>query len=636
MAFLIDRYFQELPQEIKERPETNTVYRILLQGKGFDYNEFVAGISSIEKGHIPPQRTETNVSSNNIFDFRIRKYIITHFRKFDEKNGKPYMLNFINEKNEVNSLFLVGKNGSGKTSLYNGLEYIFTNAHISTIEQRAISSNESFLPYGKRKMDEIGIDIEINSQENGTYKVLSSPLHTELNFRPFFCSEFDLLEIHRNNNLKLIFTNNLGLGEIGTILSQIKESIENLKSKGNLNLSLIDAIPNADALQSDIFLLMSEKEKKKGEYRTRLERLNSISIATKDFQNIKIKDDVLDKMDEIKRNIEFIVNSALKFTSELSSFKFFVEKQPVIDKYKRVLRLMDDSKVDAYELYITLPPIEEFGMELYNYASYISQRFFDWKHGEIKSVSKQEALKYIEELMKSETESERLRILNEDRASTIISPYYIERLEDLYHALVKTYRKDEEYMLETCRETIIPLLNEFTYLGDISAGNEQIDVITIDNEIRAVISNDKIFGENVTTTPELFYNSFRYKLYCISVKVALAFMTMKLSGINAPLFFDDVFNASDFDNSINIDKFFNIILTSYENLSLGKRKDLQIILFTHDEVVLNSISQAMGEYGFNIGIKYISGILQEAESLNDNDLQSISNGQAYLLYDKIN
>lgn len=363
--------------------------------------------------------------------------------------------------------------------------------------------------------------------------------------------------------------------------------------------------------------------------------MNSISIATKDFQKAKAENDVLGKMDEIKRKIELIVDSALKNIPELSSFKFFVDKQPIIDNYKRVLHLMDNSIMDAYELYITLPPIEEFGMELYNYTSYISQRFFNWKQGKILSVSQQEALGYIEELMKSETESERLRILNKDRASTIISSHYIESLEDFYHAFLKIYQNDENYMLKTCRETIVPLLNEFTHLGDISEGNEQIDVTSIDNEIRAVISNDKIFGKNGTTTPELFYNSFRYKLYCISVKVALAFMTMKLYGINAPLFFDDVFNASDFDNSINIDKFFNLLLASYENLEIGEKKDLQIILFTHDEVVLNSISQAMRESEFNVGIKYISGILQETEALDDNDLQNVSKGQAYLLYDKI-
>ena len=374
---------------------------------------------------------------------------------------------------------------------------------------------------------------------------------------------------------------------------------------------------------------------KRYEYQTRLERLNSISIATKDFQKAKAENDVLGKMDEIKRKIELIVDSALKNIPELSSFKFFVDKQPIIDNYKRVLHLMDNSIMDAYELYITLPPIEEFGMELYNYTSYISQRFFNWKQGKILSVSQQEALGYIEELMKSETESERLRILNKDRASTIISSHYIESLEDFYHAFLKIYQNDENYMLKTCRETIVPLLNEFTHLGDISEGNEQIDVTSIDNEIRAVISNDKIFGKNGTTTPELFYNSFRYKLYCISVKVALAFMTMKLYGINAPLFFDDVFNASDFDNSINIDKFFNLLLASYENLEIGEKKDLQIILFTHDEVVLNSISQAMRESEFNVGIKYISGILQETEALDDNDLQNVSKGQAYLLYDKI-
>lgn len=636
MAFLIDRYFEGLPQEIKDRPETNTVYHILIKRKGFDYKEFVAGISNIEKGHLSFQKPEQNATVNNISDFRIRKYMIKHFRKFDEKSGKPFMLDFVDENEEVNSLFLVGKNGSGKTSLYNGLEYMYTNAHISTIRQRAINNRESFLPYGKRKMDEIGVSIEINSLEGEVYKVLSSPLQTELNFEPFFCSEYDLQEIQQNINLKEFFSVNLGLSEMSSILLQMRESIDNLKTKENLSVSVIDKIPNADALQSDIFLLMSEK-KRSDEYRTRLERFNSIAIATEEFQNIEAEKDVLGKMNEIKRRIENVVDSALKYTSELNSFKFFLEKQPVIEKYKQVLSLLNASSLmDAYELYITLPPIEDFGKELYNYSSYISQRFFDRKSRHAKQINMQDALNFIEELIKSETESERQRILNKDKSSTIIPSHYIDSLEKLYNALLQNYQKDEKAMLDVCEKTIATLLNRFTHLGDIPAeGNEQIKIIATESEIRSVITNEKIFGHNGTTSPELFYNSFRYKLYCISVKVALAFMSMELFGFNAPLIFDDVFTASDFDNSIHIDDFFEIVFNTYEDLGIGKQKDLQIILFTHDEVVLNCISQSMEMQNYPNGIKYICGILQETASLEDDDIKKAPNGLAYLLYDKI-
>ena len=133
----------------------------------------------------------------------------------------------------------------------------------------------------------------------------------------------------------------------------------------------------------------------------------------------------------------------------------------------------------------------------------------------------------------------------------------------------------------------------------------------------------------------MFYNSFRYKLYAISIKVAMAFMTMKIWNINAPLVFDDVFTASDFDNSVNIDRFFRRIYETYEKLKLGNKNELQIILFSHDEVVLNCVSSVIKDLGNSDDIGFIKGVILKEDMINEQD--GIYVGQeleSYSLFEK--
>lgn len=631
MAFLIDRYFQGLPDEIDKLSETRIVYNILAKGKGFNYTDFIIGLTELEKKHATPTKAETKTERHATLDYRIRNYTISHFRKFDEENGRPYMMSFLNDNEEIASLFLVGKNGYGKTSLFNGLEYIYTNNHISTMTQRSIDNKESFLPYGGKKMEDIKITIEINSKEEGKNIIFTSPIQADLDFRPFFCSELDLQEIQRNNNLSDIFSKNLGLDEINAILMQMNGELKNFQSSPSQHVLSVESIPNADILQSDIFLLTSIKERTT--YNTLVERLRSIYISAdiKNIQGEKARDGIVD-MDKVYHNINTIVQ-ILNTYKELKQLVFFKEKLPAIEKYNQVNYLKEtESLLDAYELYVTLPPIETFAKELYDYVSYFSQKFFDEKQN-YKPVSKTTALKYIEELVKYESEREQQLILEKDRESTTISHEHIENLKKIYEAMRAIYQEDQKNILETCKNTIPPLLNKFTKLGDISADTEQIEIMENKGEIHAVIRNNNIFkGE--TTTPKLFYNSFRYKLYCISIKVALAFMTMKLSGIKAPIVFDDVFNASDFDNSINIDQFFKSIFKSFKELKLGNEKDLQIILFTHDEVVLNSVAGIMKDIEEHGQFECITGILLDTKALDDKDFEE--RRKAYMLYEKIN
>lgn len=151
MEGLIKRFFKRLPENLLKSQEAYVLWNILQQGKDISYREFAYGLEEWETDgesqHNWAELLDTE-RDNVKRDFRVRKYLIKHFRKFNEKNGKPFALNMIDDRNRVCSLFLAGKNGTGKTSLFTGLEYMLSNTHISTIEYRNITDRERYFPYG--------------------------------------------------------------------------------------------------------------------------------------------------------------------------------------------------------------------------------------------------------------------------------------------------------------------------------------------------------------------------------------------------------------------------------------------------------------------------------------------------------
>lgn len=59
----------------------------------------------------------TQRANDDINDFRIKKLMFSNFRKFETHEGKPYLVSFVDRKQQIGSLFMAGKNGSGKTSI---------------------------------------------------------------------------------------------------------------------------------------------------------------------------------------------------------------------------------------------------------------------------------------------------------------------------------------------------------------------------------------------------------------------------------------------------------------------------------------------------------------------------------------
>ncbi|TAL69828.1 MAG: hypothetical protein EPN82_04185 [Bacteroidetes bacterium] len=141
------------------------------------------------------------------------------------------------------------------------------------------------------------------------------------------------------------------------------------------------------------------------------------------------------------------------------------------------------------------------------------------------------------------------------------------------------------------------------YFRKIDTRDIKIEVIQkpeIDKETGEIISEfiSVIVIPDDETIPPLsiskYLNTFHYRLFSIIVGISVAIASRRVTGINMPLVLDDVFYASDFENRATIEKFIHSLFDIYEKFT--RNLPLQLILFTHDELIFESAMMATPEY----------------------------------------
>lgn len=249
MEVLTRRYYERLPKEISELAETKIVFGWLSRCPMSDIYTLISDLASDNDAAFQSWLFSKK-ENDDIKDFRVRKLFLKHFRKFDDLNGKSFLLNCEN-KDKVCSLFVTGKNGSGKTSIFTAMEYLFTPGRTSTVLQRKITDTSHFYSYGNRP----DTDISVNAILADGYK-LDHSLESELSLIPFFCSDMDLQNIQSQNDLQAVLTGQLGLDEIDNLLKSLKKAIDDLRKDAN-EIDEVRLMTDAasDMLPSDIFYL---------------------------------------------------------------------------------------------------------------------------------------------------------------------------------------------------------------------------------------------------------------------------------------------------------------------------------------------------------------------------------------------
>lgn len=88
--------------------------------------------------------------------------------------------------------------------------------------------------------------------------------------------------------------------------------------------------------------------------------------------------------------------------------------------------------------------------------------------------------------------------------------------------------------------------------------------------------------------PRYYFNTFRFKLYVVTLKISLACAAMRLRGVNFPIVLDDVFDSSDFQHRHDIQEFMYLLTNTYKRLKDSDKYPFQLILFTQDEIIADS------------------------------------------------
>lgn len=524
-----------------------------------------------------PQKEQENLAPpSNVRDYRFTRLILNNYRKFDIPSGKVkfYSLPFGEADKPLNT-FILGDNGSGKSSLFNSMEYLFTGT-IAEAEYRGIKD----LPwYIGRKIGEnpsiyvgtkqitfslseqeniwknIGVDLSrFFFSENSIYELSKhmalSKMPEKVDWIPFFCYALGLEDI-------MEFVKGEGLfQDIRTRLEQV----QNLISK-----DLTQQEKEIEAFIRDSSVVLTQNTT------TELAKLQK-SLTT-----------ILAVMNEsdLQRVIEQLVEALpddITYIYSINEFRNYLEALR-----ERVLKLFaekdvsDTSTKKKKEKVQNTPPLdeEEYKASLHQEVAKLTSSI-----GRIleNKTSSHLPMDDIFDMVKTYISNK--KILDSNGNGINISQM-LEELDNVREMLSKNLL---DFLKNYIDGDFISLI-EGT-LSPFIEKDETLKVIPMD---KGTVLDSFGFDISVNGIPvNKYFNTFRFRLFCLCMIAAFDFKMMQSAKFLFPLVFDDIFYANDYKNKSLLYRFFEV-LTQGAKKFLQSEDQLQIIFFSHDEQFINSL-----------------------------------------------
>ena len=147
--------------------------------------------------------------------------------------------------------------------------------------------------------------------------------------------------------------------------------------------------------------------------------------------------------------------------------------------------------------------------------------------------------------------------------------------------------------IEPLKDTMEKTLESFVKKDEVEIKIylKPIDEENSDSEKKRLVIELVNKEKGILTEPKKYFNTFRYKVFCGTIAIALALASRKNSGVNLPLILDDEFFASDIINRSEFESYFRNIVYMYRKIT--PELPFQFILFTHDELIFESAREAI-------------------------------------------
>ncbi|MCC8112497.1 MAG: hypothetical protein LIP03_00615 [Bacteroidales bacterium] len=532
------------------------------------------------------------ITWGDVKDCRIRYLAVKNFRRFpsDSSFGLSFEIN-----GAIQSLYLIGENGIGKSSLYNAIEYYFLG-DCGEAKYRKIEDTIEYVTH--KNQTPSGHEIKINP-ENIKKELAGMPL------APFFTTENDLQEmIHYmpepvSADWIPFFTHCIGLQELNELIDAL-DGIKFLLPKTDCLTSFDKALEdNSKGLSKMMALWMGLLEPKTKQAwdklidrgLTKINKIKKLNNSPKfDLSMVEKEVKELDKIISEPSVKPYLGGKyAILFDELHSSYSKLVEaltpeKTTAEDETKKLSSVVEGGLPLQPKIGLALGDlrlrIEELQADIQSEAEavgkYQKDSKFDWNQF-LKSISNEftesRKIKETADSLKEDSLAKTISLLRQKRFD------YIKKLlgED-FQKMHKEFFKDGDFFQPYEVEN-------FSYPDDKAI---QFNLLVSENTGRSNPNNP-----GLPNSFPIYLNTFRLKLFAIATRCLLAIKLMKDYRISFPLVFDDVFYASDYENRDRLRVFFTTLYKYYRDVMGADAIPLQVIFLTHDEQILSIARRAL-------------------------------------------
>lgn len=530
----------------------------------------------------------------DVTDYSLRTLLLRHFRRY----GKPsrdygyYGMRVSKDESPSSRMVLLGRNGAGKSSLFDAAEYLFTGS-IGEADYRRIKP--------RNFIHDDAADQEIAALTgSGFYSKTNPPRVAEyLPVGNFFVSENSIvksLSMIQDGNFYPFLCEMLGLGDIyelskGNLMDEMIDIIsETPQNKTISSKEMLDAL-----LYSNFFTLRQTDENELIKCR------DSLSQLLAKLNNAEITlEEALEEADKIRLRKYSYITPVNEWVNNLNAIKQRVKalnskrQRPTSKSY-----LSDTSTIDENTrrdlMMMLLGPTDVLLQKL---EMVLAKRDDKDLLRELKSK--------LDQYLHDEDEKDMLSLKGSDESAKFF--------EDLVGMKTELDVALSEYISTICDEKLVSSVKEVFDRTFIDSKDEtfDIDISHISEDIVTITVNG--------VPANRYFNTFRFRLLFIVLQTSLCLRLMKFTKVSFPIFFDDVFYANDYNNKQELVKFFRVLSKQSEDIT----KDgipFQYLFFSHDEQLVYALSNDQDTK--KIADKYCRildvNTLNIAESTHDQD-----------------
>ncbi|MDE6638144.1 MAG: hypothetical protein K2K32_07915 [Muribaculaceae bacterium] len=601
--------------------------------------------STLTADNSPKQaiKSTDDVSPDKMRDCRFRNLCLQNVKRFPGKeNGRYYGLSFLKNGYPTSSVFL-GANGVGKSSIYAALEYIGMRKSNTAALRGYYSDNNEILDFNQSKflthVSSPPTDVKMYLEtETALVKIDGIKSDDKKSAEPlicdaFYCSDYDVRQLETCRDYSDYLIGQLGFGlydKCIQILYYTKARIDSQRRSlsENKNTSSFD--------ESELTLRLSVAQAM-GSLHIKKWTLNSLSKnndSLNDFLKGLSSGDTFtaETINALRNtlNIElqsfpekkWFTNLIFKFYSDLDSSL----KQIAAEKDNRERELLSKDIERLFKVRtMMLSTIEQNLRTLKKIDpeqrdSYINKQIDNLTNYKIKQSQSEQFAKQFSPFVTDDDkntsfnkEFEQLITFLEHRFRNTLEGW-MSKVEICIKELLSGYFEPDN--------DLINIKWKFNPYSSKDAMDLEYDSTKkifnhLDFSIKILSSGgilDKTEGF-IERDPRDYLNTFKFKLFCVSLKMAFCCVAKDIYNTNFPLVIDDVFDASDFENRIQLKNFIRKLLLKHDEFLPVLKKKHQFIFFTQDDIIATQVAKGI-KFAYDSDVKF--GHIFDYHELNCN------------------